>query len=79
MKTISLTDEAYRRLKEWKSAAGESFSHVVLRLVPQKGTLAQMVDDVGRLPPLTRKEWKVMEETVRWGRDPERNREPWTT
>jgi len=79
MKTISLTDEAYLRLREWKKADGESFSHVVLRLVPERGTLGQMAEDVTRLSPLTRKGFKVMEETVHWGRDPNRNREPWTT
>lgn len=34
MKTITLTDEAYARLKDWKSGAQDSFSNVVLRVVP---------------------------------------------
>ncbi|MFT5474230.1 MAG: putative CopG family antitoxin, partial [Kiritimatiellia bacterium] len=34
MKTISLTDEAYKRLKEWKDESNDSFSKVVLKVVP---------------------------------------------
>ncbi len=51
MKTISLTDEAYERLKDWKNKPGDSFSKVVLRVVPEKGTLGQMLEDVARLLP----------------------------
>ena len=36
MKTISLTEEAYERLKSWKDAALDSFSKVVLAKVPKK-------------------------------------------
>jgi predicted CopG family antitoxin len=39
MKTITLDDEAYGRLKSWKRAPGDSFSKVVKRVVPEAGTL----------------------------------------
>ena len=79
MKTITLTDEAYLRLKEWKDSDAVSFSSVVLKVVPQKGTLGQMLEDVQSLPTLSSKQAKVMEETVAWGRDPKRSRDPWTS
>ena len=79
MKTISLTDEAYERLKEWKDESNDSFSRVVLRVVPEKGTLGQMLEDVGKLPALSPEHAKVMEESTRYGRDPEGSRDPWTS
>ena len=42
MKTITLDDEAYARLKAWKRAKGDSFSTVVKRIVPEAGTLGSM-------------------------------------
>ena len=39
MKTITLDDEAYNRLKAWKKNSSESFSTVVKRLVPEAGSL----------------------------------------
>jgi predicted CopG family antitoxin len=40
MKTITLDDAAYERLKSWKRGPKDSFSKVVKRVVPQPGTLA---------------------------------------
>ncbi|MDP6491574.1 MAG: antitoxin VapB family protein [Kiritimatiellia bacterium] len=79
MKTISLTDEAYERLKEWKDESSDSFSRVVLRVVPEKGTLGQMLEDVSRLPVLNEEQARVMEESARYGRDLEGSRDPWTS
>ena len=79
MKTISLTDAAYERLKEWKNESNDSFSRVVLRVVPEKGTLGQMLEDVGNLPTLSPEQAQVMEESARYGRDPEGSRDPWTS
>jgi predicted CopG family antitoxin len=79
MKTITLTDDAYRRLIEWKTGATDSFSRVVLRIVPKKGTFGQLLEDVQRLPALSDKQARVMEETATWGRDRRHNRDPWTT
>jgi predicted CopG family antitoxin len=42
MKTITLDDDAYERLKSWKSRRGDSFSAVVKRVVPRAGTLEAM-------------------------------------
>ena len=39
VKTITLDDDAYRRLKAWKRKPGESFSSVVKRVLPEPGTL----------------------------------------
>lgn len=79
MKTITLTDDAYRRLIEWKTGPTDSFSRVVLRIVPKKGTFGQLLEDVQKLPSLSSQQARVMEETARWGRDRQHNRDPWTT
>lgn len=79
MKTITLTTEAYQRLKDWKEPADDSFSKVVLRLVPERGTLDQMVADIGQLPRLSREDSLVMEEAARWGREPEAHEDRWTS
>jgi len=79
MKTITLTDQAYKGLKDWKGAEGESFSAVVLKVVPEKGTLGQMVEDLGRMKPLNPSQAKVMEGTVKWGRAPEKSKDRWTS
>lgn len=39
MKTITLDEVAYARLKAWKRSQKESFSHVVKRIIPEPGTL----------------------------------------
>lgn len=39
MKTITLDEDAYGRLKAWKKGRGESFSSVVKRVIPEPGTL----------------------------------------
>jgi len=44
MKTITLDDEAYTRLKVWKRDPKESFSHVVKRIVPEPGTLGAFLN-----------------------------------
>jgi len=42
MRTITLDDEAYRRLLAWKREKGDSFSKVIKRVVPEAGTLGAM-------------------------------------
>ncbi len=69
MKTLTLTNEAYERLKEWKTATNDSFSAVVLRMVPQRGTLAEMVEGFRQLPPLSEQQAEVMAEAVAWAND----------
>ncbi len=79
MKTITLTDEAYHRLKDWKQSGQDSFSSVVLKVVPERGTLSQMLEDVAHLPTLSKKSAAVMEEAAQWGREPTSHRDPWTS
>jgi len=42
MKTITLDDDAYERLKSWKRQGRDSFSAAVKRVVPRAGTLEAM-------------------------------------
>ena len=39
MKTITLDEVAYERLKAWKRGRNESFSSVVKRIIPEPGSL----------------------------------------
>lgn len=80
MKTITLTEEAYARLKDWKSGAQDSFSNVVLRVVPKHGTLADMIEGFKQLPPLTDPQAQIMAETLAWANDwknVEEGLDPW--
>lgn len=79
MKTISLTEQAYERIAALKTSPKDSFSKVILRAVPKRGTAAQMLKDVRKLPPLTQKQFKLMREAAAAQRDPERWRDPWKT
>ena len=49
-KTIRITDEAYERLSERKTDKSESFSHLIVRLMPK----LKSVDEL-------RKEWENLE------------------
>ena len=77
MKTITLTDEAYQRLKEWKEGGNDSFSNVVLRLVPKRGTLADLLDSFQQLPPLSDQQATTMTDAVAWANDWAAVRDPW--
>lgn len=79
MKTITLTEEAYERLRSWKDRRLDSFSKVILAKVPRKGTLADLAAEVEKLPPLTDEQAKVMEEAARWANDWRNQRDPWIT
>ena len=79
MKTITLSEPAYRRLAEWKAHGRDSFSNVVMRMVPERGTLGQVLEDVRALPRLKPDQARVMDETVAWGRKPRKEDEPWTS
>jgi predicted CopG family antitoxin len=69
MKTISLTDEAYDRLRAWKDAHLHSFSAVVLKRVPPRGTLGALGETLDQLPTLTEKEARLLQQSVEWGND----------
>ncbi len=79
MKTITLTDDAYERLLSWKQSPKDSFSSVVIRLVPPRGTLGQLIEDVRQLPPLSSKQFKAMEDAAAWGRKPDAGKDKWNT
>jgi predicted CopG family antitoxin len=46
MKTITLDDVAYSRLKAWKTGSKESFSSVIKRVLPEPGTLGALLNFV---------------------------------
>jgi predicted CopG family antitoxin len=46
MKTITLDEVAYERLKAWKKGSRESFSSVVKRVIPEPGTLGAFLSHV---------------------------------
>jgi len=46
MKTITLDDVAYSRLKSWKKNSSESFSSVVKRVLPEPATLGAFLNFV---------------------------------
>lgn len=71
MKKIALTDEAYDRLSAWREDPEESFSDIVLRVTPARGTLAGMLVGYRQLPPLTEAQARIMEETVAEANNPE--------
>jgi predicted CopG family antitoxin len=52
MKTITLSEAAYERLKAWK-VGDDSFSQVVLRVVPKRGTFGDLEDAFRALPMLS--------------------------
>lgn len=79
MKTITLTDEAYERIAALKSSPKDSFSKVILRVVPKRGTGAQLLEGAARLPPLTAEQARVMQEVIAYHNDPKRWRDPWTS
>jgi len=79
MKTITLTDEAYDRIASLKTSPKESFSNVILRVVPKRGTGAQMLAGIAKLPPLTDEQVRVMEAVIAHNNDWKNWRDPWTS
>lgn len=79
MKTISLTDEAYQRLLVWKEQPRDSFSRVVLRVVPPKYSGAAIAEGVQELPPLTEAQELAIRESLAEANDWHKVRDPWTT
>lgn len=63
MKTITLTDEAYERLKAWKTGK-DSFSRVVLRTVSKRGTFGDFNESFRALPALSEEQSRLMQEAI---------------
>jgi predicted CopG family antitoxin len=51
-RTISITDEAYERLKKLKRDEKMSFSEVILEFYPKKKRLSQVLQEMGANPDL---------------------------
>ena len=75
MKTITLDEDAYRRLLAWKRAKGDSFSKVVMRVVPEAGTVGAMAQFAARRAPSEDRD-TVLEATV--GERTSAKHDPWT-
>jgi predicted CopG family antitoxin len=65
MKTITLDEEAYARLKSWKRESKDSFSSVVKKVVPVPGTLGAMLRHLDASGATDDEKDRILEETVR--------------
>ncbi len=77
MKTITLTEEAYERIAALKTSPKDSFSKVILRVVPRLGTASAILAAVRDLPPLSDAEAATMLAVSRDLNDPSLQRDPW--
>jgi len=66
MKTISLTEEAYQRLKAWQKGK-ESLSEVVLEVLPKRGTAGEMEEGFRQLPGLSESQALEVATALEWG------------
>lgn len=64
MKTIAVSEKAYTRLASWKTGREDTFSAVIERLIPPKGTLAAALAAAESLPNLPPREFESLEKTV---------------
>lgn len=78
MKTITLTEDAYERIAALKTSPKDSFSRVILRVVPKRGTASQMLAAVAELPKLTAAQEKKMRAVAAEHNDWANVRDPWT-
>jgi len=77
MKTITLDDTAYERLKAWKQSSRESFSSVVKRVIPEPGTLGAFLNFVETHDTRNMVLNEVLEETI--NERPAAKSAPWTS
>jgi predicted CopG family antitoxin len=64
MKTITLDEVAYERLKAWKKGSKESFSSVVKRVIPEPGTLGAFLSFVEVNPSMDSERDDRMEDAI---------------
>jgi len=64
MKTIAVSEKAYARLASWKHGREDTFSAVIERLIPPKGTLAAAMEAAESLPELPERHFKALEKAV---------------
>jgi predicted CopG family antitoxin len=64
MKTIAVSEKAYTRLASWKTGRDDTFSAVIERLIPPKGTLDAALEAAESLPVLPSKEFESLENMV---------------
>jgi predicted CopG family antitoxin len=64
MKTIAVSEKAYARLASWKNGREDTFSAVIERLIPPKGTLGAAMEAAESLPDLPERDFKALEKTV---------------
>ncbi len=79
MKTITLTDEAYERLLAWKENQKDSFSKVVDRVVPARGSLGAVMAVLHDLPAVPDAAVDVIEKEAKANRAWKNQKDPWTT
>lgn len=77
MKTITLDDDAYQRLKSWKRGEKDSFSKVVKRVVPKRGTLSALKDFVDANETAKLPGNQDLEDAV--GERPTKKTDPWAS
>ena len=64
MKTIAVSEEAYARLASWKTGREDTFSAVIERLIPRKGTFGSALKAAGSLPDLPARDFASLEKAV---------------
>lgn len=64
VKTITLDEEAYERLKSWKRRGVDSFSAVVKRVVPRAGTLEAMARFAVNRAPSSEERDELLESAI---------------
>jgi predicted CopG family antitoxin len=63
MKTISVTESAYQRLSAWKHEG--TFSQVIERMVPAKGTIASVLSAADSLPKMADSGFAKLEQSIK--------------
>jgi predicted CopG family antitoxin len=76
MKTITLDEAAYERLKAWKKGSRESFSSVVKRVIPEPGTLGAFLSHVQAVGNRDHAKDDLMEEAI--NERSQTKEDPWT-